>query len=159
MIKKDYDELYHCANTITAESSYLFQVLYKILQADNKNFTIEFKGKKFDFHPATTRGEEKALKRRRKKFIKLLLKYVTTNMIKQLDKECTEDTISNIWEPELAFAQGVDPETVQLSKEDLDAFKEHQKEEDKEFGKKRPLDKEAYQVKMQDQKEKHEFVE
>ena len=58
MIKKDYEELYSYANTITKEISSLCKALYAILQSDKKNYSIEFKGKRFEFHPATDRDWE-----------------------------------------------------------------------------------------------------
>lgn len=155
MIKHDFDALQELTRCMTGDLNDLFDKLDEILSVSGKNFSIEFKGNKFEFHPATTKGEVKALSRRRKKFIKLLLKYAMTRVLKELHSDAIEDS----WEPVLAFAQGMDPQDAKIDKEELDEIRSSIAEQDEEFGKARPLDEEAYQIKVQDQRKEYEFVE
>lgn len=149
MIKQDFDKLELITTNISIALKELSSKLYKILSTEQKNFTCIFKGKKFEFHPPSTKGEAKALDRRRKKFIKLLLKYVMTNVTKELFKDNCENKIEILWEPVLAFAQGVDPLDQQLDKVEIKKMRDESSIVAKKYNGSIPLDLDSYYGKVQ----------
>lgn len=132
------EQLDLCLNTI-------YQILDEILSHPAKNYDLTFKKRRFElFHPFD-KHEKLQVEKRRATYIKLLLSHVLDKRIKKFP----QDYDAQFYEYLFALCHGEDPKDHQICKSYMEDVYKVRDEKDKKYGKKRPLDEDAYQVKMQ----------
>lgn len=120
MLIKEYNTLKNNTDVISDSLREIFLQLDHLLSLYTKNYSIIFKGKSFEFHPATTKKEDTLLRKKRRKFIKLLLDHCLKNLVKKvsLSKKNYEsaDQSQDVWNDVLVFTYGADPKDYECEK-------------------------------------------
>jgi hypothetical protein len=111
MVQKDHDALKKQIDLLTGSLDEIRYLLDQILHQPDKGFTVTFKDKTYDFHPATTQEESDENFTKRYSFIKKLLKHCTTRHIDQYPVPSDD-----IWNDILCFTLGVDPRDCQFER-------------------------------------------
>ncbi len=148
MLQKECEQLDKAIGNINTGLEEVYCILDKILSEPEKDYDLTFKKEVFNLYTPFTKDEKKDVENKRRTYIKLILEYVLKKRIKSLkgDIDYFPKDIFEIW---YAFSYGADPEDHKV---EILNLKEVFKEGDEEFGTSRPLDKESYQVRLQDVK-------
>ncbi len=146
MMQKEFSELAEAKEKINEGLSELHKTLYELFQRTDKSFSIIFKGKKYDFQPATT--EEESIRKHylSKRFIKKLLLYTLDKDIKCRYKS---SGYRYEWDDILSFASGPDPKDFQYEKISVDQLYEINDENGEKISS-LPLNLDSSYVKSQD---------
>lgn len=80
---KEYESVIWQLNSIKSSIDNVYKILDIHLSNDSKNFSIEYKGEKYEFFFPTTKAEFKKIKKQRHKFIKNILCDVITGSIRR----------------------------------------------------------------------------
>ena len=144
--------------TFLSESLELLYIeLDGILANQAKNYSLTFGDKRFELFYPSTKEERDEQVASRKKYIQLILSHVLSKRVDILagDKTFhTEDPFAILF----ALAEGEDPSDHTFRSSVVDDLKSQIKEEDSKYGKKRPLDKDAYHVKNEMKKDSDDTV-
>lgn len=148
MLLKELDHLNQAIEQLNGSLESIYKIIDSILSDPAKNYDLTFKKKSFFLSPPFTKEDLKRVKNDRRKYISLILNHVIKKRVNHLvgDKDYFPKELFEIL---YAFAYGEDPKDHQL---DLIKLKEVYEVGDKEHGKERPLNKESYQVHLQDVK-------
>lgn len=151
MLHNELKEIESAVDDINSGMERLFRTFKDILSHPAKNYDLTFKKEVFHLTPPFTLEDEKKLDKMRCRYITLIMEHVLKNRVKYLkgDPDYFPKDVFEIW---YALAYGEDPKDHQINKVTMDDIYEVQDSRDEKYGKSRPLDEEAYQVKMQDTK-------
>lgn len=143
---KEYESVIWQLQSIKSSIESVYKILDVHLSNDAKNFSIEYKGEKYEFFFPTTKYEFKKLKKQRQKFIKNILCDVITGSIRRPKRSHELHTFLAL------MLLGEDPKNHQFEQVDGTNVELLSEEEagigTNESGRKGiPLDMDAYQVK------------
>ena len=140
MSKEEFDDLQIAIKQLEEGLDELNATLHQILKRPDKSFTINFKGKIYDFHPVTTNEESVFMYYQRERFIKLLMVHVISKNIKS--------KLNYNWDDILSFAMGPDPKDFQYEKISVDQLYDVTDENGEKITS-LPLNQDSVYVKMQ----------
>lgn len=148
MLKEEFDDLQRGINFLEEGLDELNATLHQILSRSDKSFTITFKGKVYDFHPATTDEELAEMYYLSERFIQQLLIHVISKNIKTGNKP---KVLQYGWDDILSFASGPDPKDFQYEKISIDQLYEINDENGEKISS-LPLNQDSSYVKAQDER-------
>jgi hypothetical protein len=148
MLKEEFEYLQEATKHIEEGIDDLYGTLHQLLDMKDKSFTITFKGKIYDFHPATTEDEEVKMYILAKMFIERLLIHVISKNVKTINKE---PGTRYGWDDILSFASGPDPKYYQYEKISVDQLYEVSDESGEKITS-LPLNQDSSYVKAQDER-------
>jgi hypothetical protein len=151
MLENELKELEASIDDINSGLERVYRIINHILSHPAKNYDLTFKKEVFHLTPPFTLKEEIRLQKIRSKYITLIMDYVLKKRVRKLkgDPDYLPKDIFEIW---YALAYGEDPVDHQIKKITMEEIYEIQDTRDEKYGNSRPLDEEAYQVRMQDNK-------
>ena len=148
MLKEQLHDLQMATKSLEEDLDSLNATLHEILERPDKSFTITFKGKVYDFHPATTEEEETQMYYLAERFIQRLLIHVISKNIKTSNKP---KVLQYGWDDILSFASGPDPKDFQYEKISVDQLYEINDENGEKISS-LPLNQDSSYVKAQDER-------
>jgi hypothetical protein len=144
MVEKDYAALKEQIDILTGSIDEISFLMDKLLSQQDKGFTVTFRNKTYDLHPATTRDEDCKMFHDRLRLTKQLLKHCASGHIENYPKPS-----DHIWNDILCFTMGVDTRDCQF--EIIRSTEVASNINDEQGVRSVPLDQDNYQVKMQSQ--------
>ena len=148
MLKEQFEDLQRGINFLEEGLDELNATLHEILNMQDKSFTVTFKGKVYDFHPATTDEELASMYYLAENFIQKLLVHVVSKNIKTSNKP---KSMAYGWDDILSFASGPDPKDYQYEKISVDQLYEIADENGEKITS-LPLNLDSSYVKAQDER-------
>ena len=148
MLKDQLHDLQMATKSLEEDLDSLNATLHEILDMPAKSFTVTFKGKVYDFHPATTEQEEMEMYYLAETFIQRLLIHVISKNIKTSNKP---KVLQYGWDDILSFACGPDPKDFQYEKISVDQLYEINDENGEKISS-LPLNQDSSYVKAQDER-------
>lgn len=145
MLLKELQELQASIEQLDLCLSSVYTILDEILSHPAKNYDLTFKKRRFELYHPFDNDNKLQIEKKRRTYLKLLLGHVLDKRIKKMPREYNE----KYYELLFAFCNGEDPKDHQISMSTMSEVYKVRDKEDELYGKKRPLDKETYQVKQQ----------
>lgn len=149
MLLKELQELQASVEQLDLCLSSVYNILDEILSHPAKNYDLTFKKRRFELYHPFDNDDKLQIEKKRRTYLKLLLGHVLDKRIKKMPHEYNEKYYELLY----AFCNGEDPKDHQIKMSTMSEVYKVRDKEDKLYGKKRPLDKETYQVKQQTQRQ------